>query len=195
MKLSPEKRNKLILVGLATLGCLALLWYFLCGAQEARLRDIKSKIDAATEKGRQMHQAITGADKIETELKTSQQALDSIEQEMASGDLYSWFYSTIKNFKANYPVEIPQFSNVEVGPCTLMPQFPYKQVKISVAGTAYFHDFGRFLADFENRYPHIRVEALQLQPGGGTADTEREKLTFHMNIVALVKSDSTSAEK
>ena len=35
----------------------------------------------------------------------------------------------------------------------LLPNFPYKQATLTVAGTAHFHDLGRFLADFENQIP------------------------------------------
>jgi len=68
----------------------------------------------------------------------------------------------------------------------LLPAFPFKQVKFAVTGTAYYHDLGRFIADFENTYPHIRVANLQVQPGD--AGDGAEKLSFRMEVIALVKS-------
>ena len=71
-----------------------------------------------------------------------------------------------------------------MGEVDLMPHFPYKQLKVTVGGTAYYHDLGKFIADFENTYPHARIANLTLEPVGGTADSG-EKLAFRMDIIAL----------
>ena len=67
----------------------------------------------------------------------------------------------------------------------LLPHFPYKQLKVTVNGTAYYHDLGKFIADFENTYPHARVVNLTIDPAGGTGD-DSEKLAFRMDIIALI---------
>ncbi|MFM2296167.1 MAG: hypothetical protein RLZZ350_2580, partial [Verrucomicrobiota bacterium] len=104
-----------------------------------------------------------------------------------SGDLYSWFIGTIKNFKTGYRVDIPAYGTVtspEVN--TLIPKFPYKQVHVAVNGSAFYQDFGHFLCDFENRYPYMRIENVTLDPSGGQSEADREKLNFHMEVVALI---------
>jgi hypothetical protein len=195
MRMSSEKRNKLIGVGVLTAGVMGLLWYFVIGAQEAKLRDIAQQTRECTKQRQDIRSAIGSATKIESDYDTATQKLASIEQEIATGDLYSWFYNTIKDFKASYHVDIPDFSNVELGDTTLLYKFPYKQVKITVSGSAYFNDFGHFVADFENRYPHMRIENVSLQPvTGGEHEADREKLSFKMDIIALV-NESTVAEK
>jgi len=68
---------------------------------------------------------------------------------------------------------------------SLIPNFPYEQASITVAGRAHFHDFGRFVADFENQFPHIRVLNLDLDLD--TVSTQPEMLSFKMDIVTLVK--------
>jgi hypothetical protein len=71
----------------------------------------------------------------------------------------------------------------------MFPKFPYKAVQFSLRGTAYFHDFGKFLADFENRFPYLRVQNLELEPAATTSanNTEdAEKLSFRLEIVTLV---------
>ena len=67
--------------------------------------------------------------------------------------------------------------------------FRFKQVRFTVTGTAYYHDLGRFIADFENAFPHIRVVNLQLQPADVTGSDE--KLSFRMDILALVQPTSS----
>ncbi len=71
-----------------------------------------------------------------------------------------------------------------MGEVDLLSKFPYKQLKVTVNGTAYYHDLGKFIADFENTYPHARITNLTLEPAGNTGDNS-EKLAFRMDIVAL----------
>jgi hypothetical protein len=187
MRLSSEKRNKLIAVGVLTAGVMGLLWYFVIGAQEDKLRDIAEKTRERTKQRQDIRAAIGSATKIEADYQAAYAKLGTVEQEIATGDLYSWFYNTIKNFKAGYKVDIPEFSTVEVSDCTLIYKFPYKQVKITVSGTAYFNDLGRFVADFENHFPHMRIENLSCEPvTGGEREADREKLAFKMDMIALV---------
>ena len=34
------------------------------------------------------------------------------------------------------------------GEVDIMPKFPYQQLKVTVTGTAYYHDLGEFIAEF-----------------------------------------------
>jgi len=47
---------------------------------------------------------------------------------------------------------------------TLLPGFPYNQATVSMAGSAYFWDLGKFLAEFENRFPYARIQNLSWNP-------------------------------
>jgi hypothetical protein len=107
---------------------------------------------------------------------------------MANGDLYAWAINTLKQFRLPYHVEIPQFSQVD-GPkdMSMLPSFPYKQATMTVSGTAQFYDFGRFIADFENQFPYIRVLNLTLEPVSAMVPTDRERLSFKLEVAALVK--------
>ena len=81
-------------------------------------------------------------------------------------------------------MDISVNSQLSMGEVDLLPHFPYKQLKVTVGGTAYYHDLGKFIADFENAFPHMRFANLTLEPVGGTGDNS-EKLTFRMDIIAL----------
>jgi len=76
-----------------------------------------------------------------------------------------------------------------MGDVDVLPQFPYRQIKVNISGTAYYHDLGKFIADFENTFPHIRVVNLTVEPLNITG-LGNEKLSFRMDIVALAKPNS-----
>ena len=186
MKLSKDKRNHLILAIACALAAIALMWTELIQPRYAALARAVANQKNAQEKLESIQNEIRHADTIVTEMSNVTQTLSDAESDMASGDLYSWTYNTMRVFKAQYPVAIPQIGHPEVSPVDLLPSFPFKQVKFAVTGTAYYHDLGRFIADFENTYPHIRVANLQVQPGD--AGDGAEKLSFRMEVIALVKS-------
>jgi hypothetical protein len=74
-----------------------------------------------------------------------------------------------------------------------LPRFPYKAALFNVRGTAYFHDLGKFLADFENSFPYIRVQNLELEPAASSSATstgDAEKLAFRMEIVTLINPNA-----
>ena len=189
-KLPREKRNKLLAVVSGTLVALAGLYFGLIQYQEQNLVHLAQKKMAVEVRHRQVLDAIKHAHQIETDLATAKTTLAEAEIDIASGDLYSWVVNTLRDFKAKYKVNIPQFN--PIGPTTevnLMPNFPYKQTTLSVAGTAHFHDFGRFLADLENQFPHIRVLNLSLELNQSPVAEEQETVSFKLDIVTLVKTN------
>ena len=199
-KLPKEKRNQLILVALGAVIVLGALGFGLIKWQYGTLRTLADKREVADRKLARFVDAIKRADEIEAQYNAKSRLLAHQEEGMASGgDLFSWLVNAIRTFKleGDYKVEMPQISQpTSPSDVNLLPKFPYKQVTIRLGGTAYFHDFGRFIADFENHFPHIRVVNLNLEPaagaGAGLASgkkdrSEEEKLAFTMDVVTLVK--------
>lgn len=193
-KLSKEKQKHLILVVVLAIGILNGLGFGLVRHQYEKIKLLAEKRTTASKKLKQMQDEIKRAETVEAELKEVKQALATQEQDMASGDLYAWMINTIRTFTPGYKVEIPQFSPVSsLGDVNLMPNFPYKQASVTVAGTSHFHDFGKFLSDFENQFPHVRIVNLRIDanptatPGAGPSGSQ-ESISFAMEIVALVKS-------
>jgi Tfp pilus assembly protein PilO len=187
-KLSKEKRNQLALVSLLFLGVLAGLWFGLISSQQQKLSVLDAQCKDADQKLRQVTQTVRGADDLDEQLNEQKRRLEQFETGMASGDLYSWMINTLRQFKLSYKVEIPQFSQID-GPkdVPMLPRFPYKQATVTVSGSGGFHDFGRFLADFENHFPYMRVVSLTLEPTMGQGAADPNKLAFRMEIAALVK--------
>ncbi len=184
------RRRQAALVLVGTAAVLAGLWYVLVNAQYRRLTTLADKISAAQNQSESVRKALGAAKDLETKLTLASQRLDTIEADMASGDLYSWVVNVIRQFKTTHKVEIPQFGQPVEKETTLLPKFPYRQVSINIVGTAYYHDLGKFVAEFENRYPYARIQNLELEPAPTASGAEREKLTFRMDIVTLVKPTS-----
>ena len=143
---------------------------------------------------------VSSTAELQQKLGTAQGKLKTIEFTMASGDMYSWIILMMNSFKenGNYNVEIPQFSREVPSDIGLLAKFPYRAAVFHVRGTAYYHDFGRFVADFENAFPYMRIQNIDLEPAssslGTTTATEdkekQEKLSFKMEVVTLVNPNS-----
>jgi hypothetical protein len=189
MRLTKEKRNQLVLVVFCTLAVLALMWFDLIQPRYAALKQAADSQNAAEGKLDGIQSAIKRANAVTADLTNVTRSLSTAESDIASGDLYSWTYNTIRLFKSSYHVDIPDIGHPDVETVDLLPSFPFKQVRFTVTGTAYYHDLGKFIADFENTFPHIRVVNLQLQPADATGSNE--KLSFKMDVIALMQPTSS----
>jgi len=187
--LPKEKRDRLILIVVGTFGCMLAIWFGLVRAQNKSLENIARKTIEQQNKVGNAVRLVGSTTEIQKKLEAATENLHALEIGMASGDLYSWMIMTVNKFRAGHRVDIPQFSRevpTEVG---VLPKFPYKAALFNVRGTAYFHDLGTFLADFENNFPYLRVQNLELEPAAGSSATstgDPEKLAFRMEIVTLV---------
>ena len=187
--LPKEKRDRLIMVAAGTLVAVIALWFGLINAQHHVLDRVAKETSEQQSKVDNALRLVSSVADIHKKLEVSSAELKSIEDTMASGDMYSWVILTVNKFRADRKVEIPQFSRevpIEVG---LLPKFPYRAALFNVRGSAYFHDLGKFIADFENSFPYTRVQNLELDPASSSSATstgDSEKLAFKMEIVTLV---------
>jgi hypothetical protein len=187
-KLPKEKKNQLVLVLVLTAAVLTGLGFGLIRFQLVRLKTMAAKKTTTETRLVQMRDAIKNTDRFEAEVADSKKTLEAMESDTASGDLYAWVINTLRTFKAGYKVDLPQFSPIgPVSDVNLVPDFPYKQASLTVAGTAHFHDLGRFIADFENQFPHIRVLNLTLDANPSSTGEDTETISFKMEIATLVK--------
>jgi Tfp pilus assembly protein PilO len=186
-QLPKEKRKQLVLVALVTAIVLGGLGFGLISFRYEKLNDVVKTTKEKEYMLEKMKTAIRHADQTEAELVEASRKLGGLEEGMASGDLYSWVFETVRRFKVGYKVDLPQYSTAEVAETTLLPKFPYKQVTLSVGGTGFYHDIGKFIADFENQFPHIRVVNLSLDPVPSLLNEEKEKLEFKMQLLTLVR--------
>jgi hypothetical protein len=188
-KLPKEQRNKLVLVVLVTLMAIAGLYLSLIRRQHEGLAALGQQKAAATGKLQRVLDTIRRADRITAELQEAKQGLAVAEADVASGDLYAWIINSLRKFNTPaYRVDIPQFSQLGApADVNLIPDFPYKQATLTIAGTARYHNLGQFIADFENQFPHVRLLNLTLDANAPSLQTEPETLSFKLDIVTLVK--------
>jgi Tfp pilus assembly protein PilO len=188
--LPKEKRDRLILIGLGSLAVMAGLYYGVIANQRNSLEGMAKKQLEQEVKLQQAQRLSTSTPQIQQNLEATVGKLKAVESTMVpAGDMYSWIILTVNTFKENYRVEIPQFSREVATEVGMYARFPYRAVVFHLRGTAHYHDFGRFVADFENAFPYMRIQNIELDPSSGStanAQQDPEKLSFRMEIVALV---------
>jgi Tfp pilus assembly protein PilO len=191
--LPKEKRDRLILVAVLTVATVAAIYYVVIKAQRNTLQALSTQINEHKAKASNADRLIASVPSVKNSLDESRRQLSTIEQGMASGDMYSWVIQTVGRFGAERKVDIPQFSREVTTEVGMFPKFPYRAAIFNVRGHAYFHDLGKFLADFENHFPYARVQNLELEPGGGSAANaaaDPEKLSFRLEIVTLINPNA-----
>src|SRR5947208_9528225 len=107
-KLPKEKKQHLVLIGMITVGALGGLGWGLIKTQYDYLGRLAAKKVATQKKLTQVEQAVKRAKQIGDELATTRTLLTEQERDIAEGDLYSWVINTLRRFKGDYKVEIPQ---------------------------------------------------------------------------------------
>ena len=195
-RLSKEKRTRLILVIMITVALSVGFWYGIITTRKDRLEEAKASIRAAIDKLEKAKALVKQADKAEARLATAMNKLNVVEDSMVSGvDPYTWAIQLLEKARARHEVKIIETTRPVKGDVGLLAQFPYQAAIFTVRGAGHYHDFGKFLADFENSFPYFRVQNLSLAPGfdsGAGLDTPAgatgvENLSFRMEIVALIK--------
>jgi Tfp pilus assembly protein PilO len=187
--LPKEKRDRLILVFLGTCAIMAGLYFGLISMQRKSLQAMAKLRQEQENKLNNGRRLATSVPKIQANLEDVTARLKAIETTMPSGDMYSWVILTVNTFKENYKVEIPQFSREIPAEVGMFGKFPYRAAIFNLRGTAHFHDFGRFVADFENAFPFMRIQNIELDPSttsNSSLQSDEEKLAFKMELVTLV---------
>lgn len=193
-KISKEKRDQLIALAGGTLVVLGLIYWLVVSAMGKSAAGVNAEADTIQQGVDKAAKLKADSPKILAELEESRAKLDVMEKNMASGDLYSWVIMTLNKFKQDnaHNVDIQNISREERIHIGLYGEFPYDAVKYQVKGAAYYHDFGKFLANLENAFPFSRVQNIDLSPEGGvTTGPEAEKLSFKFELVVPLKPKET----
>ena len=187
--LPKEKRDRLIVVGVGTLVIVVGLYYgVITMQQKALLSTAKAKTDLLGKLG-DGQKLLGSAVTIKKGLESATTKRRAIEATLPSGDMYSWIISTVNAFKEKYDVDIPQFSREMPATIGISADFPYKAAMFTLRGTAHFHELGRFISDFENAFPYMRIQNIEIEPntaGGGVTPADSEKLLFKIEVVTPV---------
>lgn len=191
-KLPKEKRDKIILITMGTAVACAALWFLLINTQMGVLRNVGKEAEKSREQLARGETTLKTKVAVERQFTEASAVLKQRELVMASpNDMYFWLIQTVNGFRANHKVEIPQFGREMPSEVGSFAKFPYRAALFNVRGTAYYHDFGKFLADFENAFPYIRVQNIDLEPAANDASGEaREKLGFKIELLTLVRPNT-----
>ncbi len=183
-KLSKEKRDRVILVYLVAVFAMAATYILLVRSQQERLKQMEVETNNIEEQIAGTKRLLKQRDEFDKAYARVKTEITGREDGMAHGDRFFWFVNMLNKFKTSYDVDIPQISPETLGPVGIFPEFPYEAATFKVSGSARFYNFGKFLRDFENRHPYIRVQNLDLEPD---ATPGTEKVNFRMDVVALIK--------
>jgi hypothetical protein len=195
MKLTKEKRDQIILISMITIGLCFGLWHFVIKTRSAQITAERERFE---QEERRLHEArnwIERAQTIMDELDSATTELIAREDRLASPtDTFGWSLLFLDRTRQGHAIEIVDVKRPQVGSVRFLPQFPYRAATFTVNGQAHYHDFGRFLADFENRHPYFRVENIELsrRTGSGSDGAQApgpggEMLSIKMDIVALLR--------
>jgi hypothetical protein len=189
-KLTTEQRNQIILTAAVTVAVAALLWFSLIGALQAQLADQAGKVVIAQSQMNLIKAGIGKEQQFKQEIESGKRELSGLEKTMADGDLYRWVINFVRDIESRHDVAIADFGAPRIVEFGVPPRVAYKAASYAISGTAYYSNFGSFVADLENSSPFVRVRSLSLQAlaPGYAASATSEKLTFRLEFVTLIKS-------
>lgn len=186
-KISKIKKQQIVLVFIAACILIAGLWTLVIKLQYEKLAGVEKRTLEMKEKVEKAESLLKKSAEVEADLEADTKELHAIENDMASGDIYLWLINTINRFNVAHKITMVDFPRETLGEVGLLAKFPYKAAIFPIKGNGHYHDLGKFLAEFENSFPYVRIQNLELAPlEKGTGD-DAEKLSFKFEIVALVK--------
>src|SRR5712671_2946827 len=138
-RLSKEKRNRLILVIILTIGIGFGLWYGIISTRQERLEEAKANIRAAIDKLEKAKTLVKQADKAEARVAAATNKLQVVEDAMASPDYYTWAIQLFEKARARHDVKIVETTRPVKGDVGLLAQFPYQAAIFTVRGAGHYH--------------------------------------------------------
>jgi hypothetical protein len=189
MKLTKTQRDQLLAIAMGTVGVIAALWFFVVNAQYVELAATSKKIAEMKKKLTDAGAVIREADQINTELNRNLDILKAREATFApEHDPYSWMEETTARFllppgdtHRYKTATITDIKTPEITDKGVIGSFPYRWARFHITGQGYYHDFGKFIADFENHFTYCRIENLEVY--APTIREVPETLSFNFDIV------------
>lgn len=190
----PGTRNRLVFVLLVGVGVLMLIWFGVGSPLQARLKIANGKADLAR---MQLQLAQAGQDKgpyYRAMVEERTEEMKNLESTMAeTPNVLGWAYGTMTPYFKVHNITASTWDRTVLSDVDVPPEVPYQLATIGVSGMAHFHAFGKFLADFENSFPFMKVKSVTLQtvaPGfvdlvQEPEDQERLRFRLEYQILAL----------
>jgi Tfp pilus assembly protein PilO len=197
IKITKAQRDQLIAVAIGGVAVIAGLVYFVVFAQEKELKTIKANQVKTQAKLNDESAQVREAQQVGQALTNSQEALRQREVNFApEREPQIWLVGVMQHFclPTNDLQRYRSLSILDIKPPEITDKgdvagFPYKWAKFHITAQGYYHDFGRFTADFENSFRYFRIQDLEI-----TAPLVRQDpdmLSYSFDIVAPQVSAET----
>jgi Tfp pilus assembly protein PilO len=194
-KISKDKRDKLILTIIGVVGVLSVLYFLVITDQKDEIAQLQSKITAMRSKKDTAERLNKRTAEVDANLAAQKKILAQKQSEMPRpGQDHAWFLNLMEERRRKYNLEVDDIKTPDAIEAGILPKFPFRAQALSVAMIGNYYDFGRFLADFENSFPYMRIQSLKIVPEvraatrPGESAEAGDKLRFTYKVIALVKS-------
>ena len=194
-KLSKEKQQQIIALVIGVVVGIFVIWYLFISPWSKAIAKNKSDATAKSEQIGKAEKLVAMGQSFQEELDGIQRKLKERESQMASSNPYFWMNQTIEDFKKTHPdVEISSVGAEQYTQVTMLPKFPYRAVTFNLSGNGFYHDIGKFIANFENEFTYMRIQNLSLEPTRSFNPQASERLSFDFQIVALLRPAEEGTE-
>jgi hypothetical protein len=164
-KLSKEKQTQLIGVIFGTIVALGLIYFFLIDGLNTSLHKAVKTTEETRANTDKAEKLLKNRAAIEQDLTRDRADLAAIQEGMAPGDKYAWFVPLLTKFADPYKdLAISKVDQEKIKEVEMLANFPYRAAVFHVVITTFYVDAGRFIADFDNRYPYFQIQNLEILP-------------------------------
>lgn len=200
-KLSKEKRDRLLLVCIGIAAVILVLYFFVISDMKAEIGTLHAKIVALQDKRTAAERLMQRQADLQANSEVLRAALNARQVDMPRpGQDHVWFINMMDNRRSKFNLDLVDIRNPEGWDPGILPNFPFKGVAFNVTLLGGYTDFGRFLADFENSYPYMRVQLISISPEAlvnptvraaeNAAGTDGSKLRINFRVISLIKTQT-----
>ena len=193
-KISQVQKERLVFIIVVTLLLGVILYQMVITTSQEVLRirgGLLNDWKTAQRDGKNQDEVLA---RLTREFEEANAKIRECETTIASGDPYRWLMKTLPNFYEADPVDLLNYEPPQTGDWQIYPKVPYRGVTFVVSGNAYYQDLGKLIVALENSHPYLRIKRLDLEPkhSADPDDKEDEKLTFRLEFLSMLKTNSTA---
>jgi hypothetical protein len=204
-KLTKDKKDRLVMTAVMCSFATLVVYVFVISPQRAEIKQSEEKLASGLDLRDTSLRWMRMAPTVRSNLFSKRGDLSESENTMAPVGKFNWFYNTLETFRSAHNVRLVDITREpEIGPVGVLPKFGYETATFGVKFNATYHDFGKFLAEFENTFPQMRVQDLKMgvDPQGALGETNEvvvgapagknsELLAITMKVVTLIKPSAS----
>lgn len=196
-KISKDKKDTLILLGLGTAFFCVFATQFFAAGQQKRIASHKSELGKIKNNNSKLQRLLNREALITREYDEVKNQIKALEKYMAEGDPYSWVLLKMEEFNRGYVQVKARVQAGKVDQHPLFPDFKFEVIRFKVVGEAPFHELGSYISDLENSNPFYRIENLTISEKNGVPSIIRdhsynEVLSFNFDLVVMIKNQPRS---